>query len=133
MTYDHKSPSRLNLVSFLMLIGAAVGIYLGVKFIPVYWQARQVDSKLDECAIELAGYNAPSDARDRLGEKIVAKCTAELHALGVPDQTDQPLEVWFAPDYSDLEAKYKVTVEHPFFGYVKPTVMIMHRKRRVPL
>jgi hypothetical protein len=134
MTYDYqKSPSRLNIVSFLLAVGAAVGIYLGVKFIPVYWQARQVDEVLDTYAVQVSGFNQASEARDKLGEGIVQKATAELHAMGIADQTDQPLEIWFAPDYSQIEAKYEVIVNHPFWGYVKPTVMVMHRKRKVPL
>ena len=133
MTYDYRKPRRLNIVSLFLVLGVAAGIYLGVKFLPVWWRVRQVDTKLDEYAVQVAdfGRQAP-EARDRAAEPILAKTVAELRAIGVDDQPDQALEVWFSPDYRELHARFEVIVEHNFGSLVKPTVMMMHRIRKVP-
>ena len=133
MTYDQKGPRRLNFVSFLFFVAIAAGIYLGVKFVPVWWQSRQVDATLDELkmpAMAFAGSDA--DIRDREAERILSKAVQRLRELGVQDQADQPLEVWFSPEYDELHARYEVIVEHNFGSLIKPTVMRMHRIRKVP-
>src|SRR6266568_4998695 len=133
MTYDYKAPRRLNIVSLFLVLAGAAGIYLGVKFLPVWWQGRSVDEVLDTFAIQAVSFGRyPEEARGREGDKIVAKAVARLHELGVEDQADQPIEVWFTPDFTELHARYEVIVEHNFGTYLKPTVMHMHRVRRVP-
>jgi hypothetical protein len=130
MTYDYHKPRRLNLVSGFMLLLAIAGVYLGYKFIPVYWQARKVDEALDELKMPAATFFRMQDHYRRTeADKIIANSLARLHEMGLKDEPDQPIQVWFSPDWKYLEAKYMVIVKHPVG---KPTVMIMERKRDVP-
>ena|SRR5215467_10416430 len=133
MTYDYRKPRRLNFVSFLMLVALVVGAYLGWKFIPVWWQSRQVDEELDTFAVQAVQFPRYTDeVRQRDGEKIVTSAIIALHQMGIQDQADQPLEVWFSPDWSELHARYEIIVQHNLANLVKPTVMRMHRIRKVP-
>lgn len=130
MTYQYNKPRRLNIVSFLMLIAAAAGGYAGWKFIPVYWQARKVDQILDEEKMAGASFHRMKDElRPGVAEQIVAKAVTRIYELGVEDVGEQPLQVWFSPDWTELNAKYQVVVRHPVG---EPTVLTMERKVDVP-
>lgn len=129
-TYEYNKPRRLNLVSFFVLLVVLAAAYAGWKFGPVYWQARKVDEALDE--VKMSGatfYRMNPDVRQAEADKILARSIARIHELGVKDEPDQPIQVWFSPNFEKLQAKYMVIVKHPFG---KPTVMIMERERPMP-
>ena len=127
MTYDYNKPSRVNVVSVLLLLIVAGGIYAGVKFIPVYWQGKTVDRELDELRLRAIDFpRFAEDQRHRAGDDIVATAVAKLHELGIEDQPDQPVQVWFTPEYDQLHARYQIIVTHPG-NVIKPTVMTMER------
>jgi hypothetical protein len=130
VTYEYNKPRRLNLVSaFLLLVAIAAG-YAGVKFIPVYWQARKVDEALDEVKLQASTFHRMNpELLQAEADKIILKAIARINDLGIRDEPDQPIQVWFSPDWRYLEAKYKVVVKHPVGN---PTVMVMERKREVP-
>lgn len=130
MKYDYNKPRRLNVVSgFLLLVAIAAG-YAGYKFIPVFWQARKVDEVLDTEKMRAVSFHrAPDEVKQREADIIVTKAAARVYELGIDDQPDQPLQVWFSPDYSELNARYQVVVRHPFG---KSTVMTMNRTVEVP-
>jgi hypothetical protein len=130
MTYDYNKPRRLNFVSFFVLLLALAAAYAGWKFVPVYWQARKVDEALDE--IKMSGatfYRMNPQVRQAEADKILARSIARLHEMGLKDEPDQPIQVWFSPNFEKLQAKYMVIVKHPVG---KPTVMIMEREREMP-
>jgi hypothetical protein len=103
---------------------------VGWKFGTVYWKARQVDNALDDVKMAAATfYRMHPTARQQEADKIVTQAIARLHEMGLEDEPDQPIQVWFSPDWEYLHAKYMVVVKHPFG---KPTVMIMERQRDVP-
>ena len=54
-----------------------------------------------------------------------------MHDLGIEDQPDQPVEVWFTPDFGELHARYQVIVSHPG-NIIHPTVMTVERTAVVP-
>jgi hypothetical protein len=133
MTYEYKKPRRLNLVTLVLLLAGVAGVYLGVKFIPVWWQGREVDEQLDGFAVQAVQFaRYAEELRAKDGEKIVVDAIAALHRMGIEDQVDQPLQVWFSPDWSELHARYEVIVQHNLADLVKPTVLHMHRVRKVP-
>jgi hypothetical protein len=127
MSYDYNSPSRLNWVSLLFGLVIAGGAYGAVKFAPVYWQGKKVDRELDELRLRAVDFARLDDAnRRQVSDEIVAKAIAALHDLGIEDQVDQPIQVWFSPDFGELHARYQIVVTHPAH-LVKPTVMNMER------
>lgn len=133
MGYDHKRPRRVNLVSGFLTLVAAAAIYLGVKFLPVYWQNKKVDHALDETAVKASTFGRlTEDSRRAEAAKLVDAAIASLHDLGVEDQLDQPIQVWFSPEYDELHARYTTIVQHNFGTLIKPTVLSMHRVVRVP-
>jgi hypothetical protein len=130
MTYQYKQPRRLNLVSFFMLLVAIGAGYAAVKFVPVYWQARKVDEALDEVKMPAATFHRLNpEARQSEADKIITNAIARLHDMGLNDEPNQPIQVWFSPDWRYLEAKYMVIVKHPVG---KPTVIVMDRRRELP-
>ena len=130
MTYDYNKPRRLNLVSFFLLVLVAAGVYLGYKFVPVYWQARKVDQELDEIKMRGATmYRMKEDVKMQTAEQIVNASLARLYEMGIEDTPDQPVQVWFEPDFSALNARYQIIVRHPGG---KQTLMTMERQRPMP-
>ncbi len=130
MSYAYRKPRRFNLVSTFMLLVLVAAVYLGWKFIPVYWQARKVDEELD--SIKMRGatfYRLSDEVRQREADTIVNLAIARMHEMGLDDQPAQPIQVWFSPDYTELHARYQVIVQHPFG---KQTVMTMNRVREMP-
>ncbi len=131
MSYDYRKPRRLNFVSVFMLLLVAGGIYAGAKFGPVYWKARKVDEALDELKLPAAQFHRQrEETRGAEADKIIARAVARIYEMGIEDTPDQPLQVWFAPDYSSLNARYQVIVTHP--AVLKPTVITMDRMREIP-
>jgi hypothetical protein len=132
LSYDYNKPSRLNLVSLFFVLLIAAGAYAAAKFIPVYYQAKEVDRELDELKTRASDFNRYDETyRRKTSEEIVLKATAAIHALGIEDQPDQPVEVWFSPDYGEISARYQVVVHHPG-EVIKPTIMHMERTVTVP-
>ena len=129
--YDYHKPRRLNLVSGFIGLVILAAIYAGWKFIPVYWQARKVDAALDEIKLPAAEFVFKNeDVKTQEGERMLAAAIARLHDMGIDDMPDQPLQVWWGPDYTELHAKYRVIVTHP--AILKPTILDMERVRKVP-
>jgi len=130
MTYDYNKPRRLNLVSFFMLIVVVAGAYLGYKFIPVYWQAHKIDEELDMIKMRGAAmYRMNDDAKSNIADTIVNASIAKIHEMGIEDTPDQPIQVWFSPEYDELHARYQVVVQHPGG---KQTILTMDRVRDMP-
>ena len=130
MTYDYKRPRRINVVSvFLLLVAIGAG-YAGYKFIPVYWQARKVDQVLEEEKMAAVSFHRlREELRATSADVIVGKAVTRLYEMGIEDQVDQPLQVWFSPDYTELNARYQVVVRHPF---EKSTVLTFDRHVSLP-
>jgi hypothetical protein len=115
---------NLNPVSVTLGLLLVAGIYLGWKFVPVYWQAQKVDTALAKVRFEASKVvlteHDPREARllERLYDDIVS--------LGV-DPTY--LQVEFSPDYSSVHARYRAIVRHPFN---KTTELEFHRSVEIP-
>lgn len=131
MSYEYNKPRRINVVSiFLLLLVLAAG-YAAYKFIPVYWQGRKIDEALDEIKLPAARfYRLNDEVRRTEADQIIANSLAKLHEMGIEDTPEQPVQVWFSPDYKTLNARYQVIVVHP--AVLKPTVMTMERVREIP-
>jgi hypothetical protein len=131
MTYDYNKPRRLNIVSLLMLLIVLGAGYAGWKFIPVFWQSRKVDQVLDEEKMAAVGFHRLRDElRPAAADAIVAKAVTRIYEMGIEDQPDQPLQVWFDADYAALNARYQVVVRHLLVD--KSTVITMDRRVAVP-
>lgn len=127
MTYDYQKPRGLNLVSIFMLAVLACGIYAAAKFVPVWWLGKKVDTQLDELKLQALNFErASEDTRRAAVESVATQAIARIHDLGIEDQPDQPVQVWFTPDYSELHARYQVIVSHPG-NIIHPTVMTVER------
>jgi hypothetical protein len=128
---SYNRPRRLNIVSFLFILALIAGGYAAYKFVPVYWQARQIDSAVDEIIVPAAQLPLRNeDVRTKEAEDLLNRVAAKAHELGAQDQPDQPVEVWWDPDYGAIHVKYRVIVEHP--AVLKPTILNLERVRKVP-
>lgn len=129
--YRYKKPHSINWVSILIVLVVGAAIYLGVKFGPVYWQAQQVDRALDDLTVEIANIDGWTYEQRRAAEtRLVAKSIAKLHEMGIEDDADQPVQVWVSDDAHYVQARYRITVHHPFTS--RTTQMLMERKVKVP-
>lgn len=132
MTYDYNKPRGVNIVSVFFLLLLVGGIYVAVKFVPVWWQGKKIDRELDEIKLQALDFaHFSDDTRRKRTDEIVAQAVARIHDLGVEDEEDQPVQVWFTPDYGELHARYEVIVHHPG-NIIKPTTMTMERTVEVP-
>jgi hypothetical protein len=130
MTYDYRQPRRINVVSVFMLLVAVAAGYAGYKFVPVYWQARKVDQVLDEEKLAMVNVGRLAEEhRAPVADKAIAKAITRLYEMGIEDVGEQPLQVWFSPDYGELNARYQVVVRHPVG---KATVLTFDRHVTVP-
>jgi hypothetical protein len=130
--YDYKSPSSFNLVTVLVILGIAAAAYGGIKFGKVLWQGWKVDEALDEQKILLTQADVARldpGQRDATAADVIARSVEKLREMGIEDQPDQPIDVYYSEDFTTLHAEYKVVVTHPVGG---STVIAMHRKVKVP-
>ena len=101
--------SRINWITMVIAVIAVLAIYLGVKLVPMWWQAREVDSEIESFrydVLHLKRYETdPNEQRiaDDLWEKVVD--------LGVDEET---LQVYWGDDYSSLHVEYDVRMAFPF-------------------
>jgi len=128
----YKNPGGLNLVSIFFLLVLVAGVYVAVKFVPVWYQGKKVDRELDELKLQALDFpKYGDDVRRKKTDEIIAQAVARIHNLGVEDEPEQPVQVWFSPDFGELHARYQVIVRHPG-DVIKPTVMTMDRAVEVP-
>jgi hypothetical protein len=130
MSYEYRRPRRLNLVSTFFLFVALGAGYAGYKFIPVFWQGQKVVETLDQMKVQAVHFDRlREDVRLREAGVIIGRSLEALHEMGLYDHAEQPVQVWFSPDFRELHARYMVVVEHPIG---KPTVLLMNRSVEVP-
>jgi hypothetical protein len=122
--YSYKKPSSFNLVSALMLLALAAGVYGAWKFGPVYYKRYKVDEILRAGSAEASGIRALNQgARAGIEERVLAGVVDRLGGLGIDAERSQ-LAVYFDDAYASLHADYVVVVRHPGG---KRTTMNMHR------
>ena len=102
-------PSRINPVSVAVVLLVAGAIYLGWKFIPVYWQAQKVENLLDGYKQEASEIRLHE--RDSREEQILDRIRNDVIELGIDDPR---LLVQFGPDYKTLSVSYKVEIRFIF-------------------
>ncbi|MBK6849314.1 MAG: hypothetical protein IPG96_17885 [Proteobacteria bacterium] len=118
-----------NLVSFLLLLGVAAGIYGAVKFGPPHWRKWQVKEALGDTASRFLGNRSPSPEADlEIGTELRASTIARLRALGVEDPA---LNITIERQGTGVAvaADYKEVVRHPFVNKItvlifRPTVVL---------
>ena len=120
-----SGPSRINFVTFLLVLCAAAGGYWVWKFFPHYFTAYQVDHVLAEGAA--AGYRTSilrgNDRRD-VERKMVDDMRKKVIALGVKDP-EMSLTMTFDDDQVRLACDYRAVVVHPYID--RFTTLTMHR------
>ncbi len=104
-----KGPRRINFVTLLFIATAVFVVYCAVKFVPVYLDASNVETILDEARYDasklgdFAGQGRVDRVLDGVRDKILA--------LGVEDEL---LDVYFDDEMESLHADFTVVVHHPF-------------------
>lgn len=105
---QYKQPSRINVVSVLLLVLAVGVVYAAAKFIPPYWRDRKVG--------ELLGMAVNRFYRERntpgVEESLRSELDAQIRALGV-DDPDLRVAVERTADELRISASYTVVVSHP--------------------
>lgn len=120
-----RGPSSLNLVTLLLVLGAAVLGYGAWKFFPVYWTAWQVDHALSEGAARAYVVSRVKGFEQlRARDQLVKSITAEVVRLGVTDP-EMKLGLELTADRAYLTCDYRAVVVHPVGE--RYTVMTMHR------
>jgi len=105
---QYKQPSRINIVSILLL-GVVLGaVYTGVKFVPHYWRDRKVEEVLGVAVNRFFRERTTSGVE----ESVRAEVEAHVRALGV-DDPELRVFVERRPDVLRVSVQYTVVVSHP--------------------
>ena len=109
----YKRPRRLNSVSITLALVAALGIYLGYQYLPLFLQKQEAFRVLEETGSAFAGRRTfyVRDAKSR--EHLRAGMEADLRRVGIDDPD---LETWVELDENEMAfgAIYSIYVEWPF-------------------
>jgi hypothetical protein len=125
--YAYTRPRRVNVMTVLLVVVVVLGVYLGVKFVPAYWNRYKVDEVLTDIAFQAIDLRlATPDARYDREQALVAKARERIAALGI-DAED--LDVYFDPEMSTVHADYTVVVD---LVVLDPTVLDFRRAIDIP-
>jgi hypothetical protein len=116
-----SGPRKLNLVSFLFLVGAAFAVYAGVRFSPPYWTQWQLKEAMrDACSKMYSMQKHTADSKDKEMHELEEKLHKAIRDLGI-DDPEATVELDDSdPEWNVVRASYTITVNHPIG---KPTVM----------
>jgi len=96
-------------VAIVIATIAVLAIYLGIKLVPVWWQAREVDEAIESFQHDASMVSVrEADHRD---QQIVDDLFQKTVDLGVDESS---LEVYWGPNYTSLHVEYTVEVGFPF-------------------
>jgi hypothetical protein len=128
--YNYKKPSSINWVTIFIVLLLVSAVYAGWKFIPVWWQAQKVEEALEEVKLEVSNIQGWTPSQQRLAEeKLRAKAIARIHELGIEDQPDQPVQVFFTEGYTHIKVTYEAIVDHV---WGKQTRITINRSVKIP-
>lgn len=113
---------RINVVSVLLALLVAAGVYFGWKLIPVYYEAQKVDTVLAGYRRESAELEVHNDPKKE--EAILDRIDSDLLELGIENPA-----IYYSPDYTSLHVDYAVEVRF-FFG--KSTTLHFERSVEIP-
>jgi hypothetical protein len=122
----YKQPRRFNLVSFLLLLLVAGGVYYGWKWGPPYVQSWKVDTILQEGGAKLPMLsNQPVEQRIANERDLANQLKGQIRDLGI---TDPGLTVSVTDDGTNahLVADWTVMITHPFNAHA-PSPDHFHR------
>ncbi|MGH1340761.1 MAG: hypothetical protein ACRBN8_04380 [Nannocystales bacterium] len=109
----YKKPRAFNSVSIVLLLIAALGIFLGYQYFPLFLQKQEAYRVLEETGSAFSGrrpyYVKDSKARETLRRRM----QADLLRVGI---NDPDLETWIELDGDEMAfgAIYSIFIEWPF-------------------
>ena len=116
---------KFNWVTVLLGLVAALFLYGVWKYLPPYFQAREVDESL--ARVKYEAIRVPWERlNSREGEVMIERLIKEIEALGVDPGS---LEVYFSEDFDAVHADYATVVVHPVIG---ATTLEFHRRVEIP-
>jgi len=107
-------PSRLNLVSFIVFLALAAGVYSAIQFGPAYyrrWKAAGVVSEMVSKFFgeRLKGGEGSTEVENRLRPELLTR----LKEVGIDDTT---VQATFRKSITavSIEVAYREVIRHPF-------------------
>ena len=128
----NTGPSRINFVSFLVLLAVLAAGYWCWKFMPHYYTAWQVDHVLAEAGNRSYKFVRLGDpARGQGLQEIEDSSRKSIIRLGVTDPEMQMHLDVSTPEIAIAECKYSVVIDHPYVN--KQTVLVMDRIQKIDI
>jgi hypothetical protein len=109
----YKKPRTFNWVSFLLLLGVGLLVYLGVYLWPVYSASSRAKGILWDHIPALYKANLrPSDVSHAMIEDIKTSINAELHKAGINDKAAK-IFISRSPKEIGLEVRFTAKAHFP--------------------
>jgi hypothetical protein len=110
----YKKPHSFNLVTLLLLVGTACGVYLLVYLWPVYSASSRARGVLLDHIPRLYKANlVPDDVSAGMIDKLKESIAAELNKAGINDKAAK-IYVTRSPKEITLQVKFKAKARFPF-------------------
>lgn len=109
----YKKPRKVNAVSIALALAAALLIYLGYQYLPLFLQKQEAFRVLEETGSAFSGRRAYYVKDARALEGLRLSMENDLRRVGIKDPD---LEAWIEPDDREMTfgAIYSIFIEWPW-------------------
>lgn len=109
----YKKPRRINAVSGALALAAALALYLGYQYFPLFLQKQEAFRILEETGSAFSGRRAYYVKDARALEGLRRGMEGDLRRVGI---SDPELEAWIERDDEEMAfgAIYSIFIEWPF-------------------
>ena len=124
----YGQPRRLNVVTFVLLLGVLAVAYWFWRFFPAYFDGWNVDHVLRESASQVYKVvRIPEPARTRRLKEIVDQCRANVIKMGNVTDPNLLVNLNLDGDKAMMSADYHVVITHPY----TPRTTTLHFQKQV--
>ena len=109
----YKKPRRVNAVSVTLALAAALLVYLGYQYLPLFLQKQEAFRVLEETGSAFSGRSAYYVKDARALEGLRQGMEGDLRRVGIKDPD---LEAWIESDDGEMAfgAIYSIFIEWPW-------------------
>lgn len=109
----YKKPRRVNAVSVTLALAAALLVYLGYQYLPLFLQKQEAFRVLEETGSAFSGRRSYYSQDARALQGLRRGMEGDLRRVGI---NDPELETWIEPDDDEMAfgAIYSIFIEWPF-------------------
>ena len=122
MAIKYKRPSRINIVSFTLLLGALAGLYAVAQFGPVYYRRWKAAAAVTDIANKLYAFRMRPAAGDLDPQTMLRKdLLDQFREIGI-DETTVRSNLQQSSSSARVQVTYTEVVRHPLLD--KTTTMV---------